>query len=421
MKFKPFLIIVILLLSGQWLVKAQDNRTLTVFAAASLTDAFEEIATSFEGENPGVELLLNFGGSSALATQLAEGAPADIFASANNRQMQVAQEAGRIADSPRTFVKNRLVLIVPADNPANLQSLRDLANPGIKLIVAAPEVPVREYTDTMLQKLADDPGYGETYRTAVIANIVSEEDNVRQVSAKVALGEADAGIIYLSDVTPDISELVFALPIPDKLNTIATYPIATTEDSVNPQLAQAFVDFVLSDAGQDTLVKWGFISVRIPELPPLINIATDGALYVEGQVLNPLMLTLDDLKINYTPLAVEVSYLSGEESVTTTFTGALLYDVLSDAQANFNTDVKNDKLSTFIVATGSDDYQAVISWGEIDPEFADEPVLIAYEQENEPISEEGPFRLIVPTDERGGCYVSNLVNLSLRDAPTIAS
>lgn len=247
---------------------AQDRQTLTVFAASSLTDAFTEIETAFESANPGVDVVYNFGSSSTLATQLAEGAPADVFASANNSQMTVAVEAERIGTEPVAFAKNRLVLIIPVDNPANITSLRDLANEGVQLVLAAPDVPVRDYTEAMLEKLVSDPAYGEDYRTAVMANLVSEEDNVRQVSAKVALGEADVGIVYRSDVTPDIAEDVIALPIPDAINTLATYPIAVTDDSANPDLAQAFIDYVLSDEGQDTLVKWGFYSVNEPEATP---------------------------------------------------------------------------------------------------------------------------------------------------------
>ncbi len=241
---------------------AQEQQTLVVFTASSLTDAFTEIKAAFEAENPGVEVLFNFGGSSTLATQLVEGAPADVFASANSAQMEAAVAGGRIAGQPKTFVNNQLVLAVPADNPAGIHSLRDLANPGVLLVVAAPGVPVREYTDTMLERLAADASYGDSYREAVIGNIVSEEDNVRQVAAKVALGEADAGIVYLSDITPDLAQQVMTLPIPDALNTIATYPIALTNDSDHPDTAQAFVDFVLSEAGQDILAKWGFAPVR---------------------------------------------------------------------------------------------------------------------------------------------------------------
>jgi molybdate transport system substrate-binding protein len=254
------LVSLIILSFGLWPLAAQDSQTLTVFAAASLTDAFTEIGEAFEAEHSGTEVVFNFGGSSALATQLVEGgAPADIFASANNSQMNVALDGERIGGTPVTFVKNRLVLIVPADNPADIQSLRYLANEGVKLVVAAEEVPIREYTDTMLERLAADPSYGEDYRTAVLNNIVSEEENVRQVSAKVALGEADAGIVYRSDVTPDIADQILMLPVPDELNTIASYPIAVTNDSANPELAQAFIDFVLSEAGQAILIEWNFL------------------------------------------------------------------------------------------------------------------------------------------------------------------
>lgn len=264
---KPFAALLLSVIAGVLSVFAQTDasteppRTLMVFAASSLADAFTEIGAGFEAENPGVSVIFNFGGSSTLAAQLAEGAPADVFASANHSQMQTAQDAGRITMTPMPFVTNRLVLIVPADNPANIQSLHDLAAPGVKLVLAAPAVPVRGYTDAMLDKLAADADYGADYRAAVLANLVSEEDNVRQVAAKVALGEADAGIVYRSDVTPDLAEDVIALPIPDEVNAIATYPIAVTDDSAEPELARAFIHYVLTDAGQDALVKWGFTSV----------------------------------------------------------------------------------------------------------------------------------------------------------------
>ncbi len=290
MKSKLLVVVLLaLLVLGLLPAAAQTSQSLTVFAASSLTDAFSELATGFEAANPGVDINFNFAGSSTLATQLSNGAPADIFASANNLQMTNAQTAGRIAttSAPRTFARNRLVLIVPADNPANIQSLRDVANPGVKLVLAAPAVPVRTYTNTMLDKLAADPAYGEAYKTAFLANVVSEEDNVRQVSAKVALGEADAGFVYRSDVTPDIADQVIALPIPDAINTLATYPIAITNDSANPELAQKFIDYVLSDAGQAVLVKWNFVSVRVPEQPATVTPYQWHCRFV-GQLLNPL-------------------------------------------------------------------------------------------------------------------------------------
>ncbi len=421
MKKRLLISLLIALLVGTFAVSAQDTQTLTVFAAASLTDAFEDIATVFEAANPGVDILFSFGGSSTLATQLVEGAPADVFASANNAQMTVARDAERIAGTPRTFVKNRLVLIVPSDNPAGVTTLRDLANDGVQLVIAAPAVPVRTYTDTMLQRLAADPAYGEAYSAAVMANVVSEEDNVRQVAAKVALGEADAGIVYISDVTPDISDQVIAIAIPDYLNTIATYPIAVTNDAANPELAQAFVDYVLSDAGQDILVGWNFISARIPAVPYTVTLPEGNtALTVDGQVLNSITLTVDDLSSSFSAQTIDVTYLTGTETVSTSFTGVPLWQIISAAQPNLNADVRNDRISTFIVVTAADGYQAVIAWGEIDPEFGNQPILVAYEENGAPIANaQGPIRLVVPGDIRGGRYVSGVVNISLRDAPTV--
>ncbi|MFZ4814635.1 MAG: molybdate ABC transporter substrate-binding protein [Phototrophicaceae bacterium] len=261
-RYRYGIVVLLLVVFGTLAVSAQNSQTLTVFAAASLTDAFEEIAVGFEAANPGVEVLFNFASSSTLASQLAEGAPADVFASANIAQMRVARDAERIVGRSRIFTQNRLVLVVPSDNPAGITGLADLANDGVLLVIAAPDVPVRTYTDTLLAHLAADDAYGEAYRAAVLANVVSEEANVRQVAAKVALGEADAGIVYVSDVTPDLSAMVIALPIPDDLNTIARYPIAITNDAADAELAQAFVNYVLSEDGQTVLAGWNFVPVR---------------------------------------------------------------------------------------------------------------------------------------------------------------
>lgn len=229
------------------------TQEVTVFAAASLTDAFNELAEAFEANNPGAQVLFNFGASSQLAAQLNEGVIADVFASANPAQLQAVVDGGGIeAGTEELFVSNRLTIVVPADNPAGIQSLEDLGEPGVQLILAVEGVPVRDYTDEIVAELPAD------FQERFYANLVSEEDNVRQVSAKVALGEADAGIVYTSDVTPDIAEQVQRIAIPDDQNVIAAYPIAPLVDAPYPELAQRFIEFVLSAEGQEILASWGF-------------------------------------------------------------------------------------------------------------------------------------------------------------------
>jgi molybdate transport system substrate-binding protein len=231
---------------------------LTVFAAASLTDVFTEIGQAFESRDPRVKVSFNFASSSDLALQLAEGAKADLFASANHKQMDSAVQVGRIGEGIKIFATNRLVIIVPADNPANLQAPIDLSKQELKLVLAAPNVPVRDYAEEVLDKMAADLAYGNGFKAAVLANLVSEEATVRQVVVKVSLGEADAGIVYSSDVTPDAAESVLRIEIPDEFNATASYPIAAIKESPNAGLAKAFIDFVLSQDGQAILWEWGF-------------------------------------------------------------------------------------------------------------------------------------------------------------------
>lgn len=235
-------------------------QSLTVFAAASLTEAFTELGTHFEAAHPGMTVTFNFAGSQQLAQQLGQGAPGDVFASANAQQMALVVENGRIApDAPVTFARNRLVVIFPTDNPADLQALPDLAWPGVRLVLAEAAVPVGRYTLDFLDKAAADATLGPAFHDGVLANVVSYEQNVRTVFTKVALGEADAGIVYSSDVVGTGSEAVAQIAIPDELNVSATYPIAPLADAQRPFLAQQFIDFVLSDEGQAILASYGFI------------------------------------------------------------------------------------------------------------------------------------------------------------------
>ncbi len=236
---------------------------LIVFAAASLTEAFTQIGADFETTYPDTTVIFNFSGSQQLAQQLGQGAPADVFASANVRQMEVVIESGRIEDgTQQVFANNRLVMVVPVDNPGGVETLQDLAQPGLKLVLAAEDVPVGAYSRDYLDKAAEHPDFAADYRDAVLANVVSYEQTVKAVLTKVVLGEADAGIVYTSDVGPDVADQVQTIEIPDDLNTIATYPIAMVSDSGQPALADAFVSYVLSPDGQGTLAEFGFIPVE---------------------------------------------------------------------------------------------------------------------------------------------------------------
>ena len=228
---------------------------LNVFAAASLTDAFTEIGKNFEAANPGVTVTFNFAGSQALRTQIEEGAPADVFASASGKEMDTTVAGKFVADgTPKVFLNNKLVLILPADNPAGVAKLEDLAKPGLKLVLAAEEVPVGNYARQSLDLM--NGSFGTDFEDKVLANVVSNEDNVKQVVSKVQLGEADAGIVYTSDAVaaPELK----TVEIPTELNVIAKYPIAPLVKSANADLATSFVEYVLSTDGQAVLTKWGF-------------------------------------------------------------------------------------------------------------------------------------------------------------------
>jgi molybdate transport system substrate-binding protein len=235
----------------------EGGGNVTVFAAASLTDAFGKMKTDLEAAHPGLTITYNFTGSQALVTQLKEGAQADVFASANNAQMQAAIDNGSISGEPGTFIHNRLAVITPADNPAGIDSPADLRQDGLRLILAQAEVPVGKYARESLCKMGRDTAtYGEDFVAHVAANIVSEEEDVRDVLAKVELGEADAGIVYVSDANAG-KDQVKLIDIPNDVNVVATYPIAGVTAG-NAELGDAFIAYVLSPEGQSTLEDYGF-------------------------------------------------------------------------------------------------------------------------------------------------------------------
>ena len=238
----------------------ENSGEVTIFAASSLTDAFNAIATDLEAANPELDLVYNFAGSQTLVTQLTEGAQADVFASANNTQMNAASDGGVIAGEPQTFAHNRLAIVVPIDNPAGIASMADLGNVGVKLVLAAEDVPVGQYArQSICISGADTATYGDAYVDNVSGNIVSNETNVKNVLAKVQLGEADAGIVYVTDVTSDVAADVTLIDIPDTVNVIASYPVAAVTDG-NADAANAFITYLLSPEGQATLASFGFQS-----------------------------------------------------------------------------------------------------------------------------------------------------------------
>lgn len=232
---------------------------VVVFAAASLTDAFQELGRDLQLAHPGLLVTFNFGASSQLRTQLEQGARADVFASADERQMAAAVDAGVLRGPARTLARNELTIIVPMANPGQVRSLRDLERPGLRLVTADPVVPIGAYTRELLARASAEPDYGSDFQERVERNVVSREANVRQVVAKIQLGEADAAVVYSSDLTPAVREQVAAVPVPAMLNVQTAYPIAEAMGA-NPAAGAAFVSYALSPAGQAVLRRWGFLA-----------------------------------------------------------------------------------------------------------------------------------------------------------------
>ena len=236
--------------------EAEQEATLTVLAASSLTDAFGELAKTFEERHPDAEVRVSFESSSTLLTQIQQGAPADVFASAAQEEMDEAASDGLVAGEPEVFVKNREVVIVPEDNPAKIETLRDVAKPGVRLVLAEDGVPAADYALEILGKA--DAEYGGGFKRDVLANVVSREADVRASVNRVVLRDADATFGYASDYTPDIRDRTRVVRIPPDLNIVATYPIAALKDAKEPDLAREWVDLVTGEEGQRVLEKWGF-------------------------------------------------------------------------------------------------------------------------------------------------------------------
>ncbi|HEY5855412.1 MAG TPA: molybdate ABC transporter substrate-binding protein [Aldersonia sp.] len=224
---------------------AQVSGEITVFAAASLNTTFTELGKSFESAHPGTTVKFNFAGSSDLVTQLEQGAPADVFASANTANMDKAVDAGLVAGDPVDFATNVLTIVTAPGNPKNVTGFADLAEPGTSVVVCAEQVPCGAATKTVEEN------------TGVTLTPVSEESSVADVLGKVTSGQADAGLVYVTDAKvagDEVTEVTF----PESAGAVNTYPIAVLEESKNPATAQAFVELVTGPEGQQVLSEAGF-------------------------------------------------------------------------------------------------------------------------------------------------------------------
>lgn len=224
---------------------ADGGTTVTVFAAASLKAPFTQLAEQFEADNPGTTVTLSFAGSSDLATQISQGAPADVFASADTTNMARLGDAGLVEGSPRGFATNVLTIVVPPANPASIGSFADLANPGVKTVICAAQVPCGAATKTLEQD------------TGTALQPVSEESSVTDVLGKVLFGEADAGLVYVTDAKA-AGDKVREIPFPESAEAVNTYPIAAMRTSENKDAAAAFIAALTGSQGQQILRGAGF-------------------------------------------------------------------------------------------------------------------------------------------------------------------
>jgi molybdate transport system substrate-binding protein len=223
------------------------DKTLVVFAAASLTETFTSLGKTFEAAHPGVSVKFNFGGSSALAQQITQGAPADVFAAASPATMKVVTDAKLAAGQPQVFVRNRLEIAVPPDNPGKVTALKDLTGSDLKVVLCAPQVPC----GAAAVKALDAAG--------LTVKPVSQEQDVKAALTKVRLGEADAALVYRTDVQAAAGK-VTGIDFPEAAKAINDYPIATLAKAPQPALATAFVQLILSDQGKTVLTQAGFDS-----------------------------------------------------------------------------------------------------------------------------------------------------------------
>ena len=230
---------------------------LTIYAAASLKGALEKAKTAYAAAVTGTTLTISTDSSATLETQIEQGARADVFLSADTKNPQKLVDGGFASGDLVPFAGNRLTVVVPADNPANLKTPADLARAGVKVIAAGDDVPITKYANQLVANLAKEPGYPADFAAAYARNIVSKEDNAKALIAKIELGEGDAGIVYVTDAKA--SAKVATIGVPDAANVPATYAGVVVRDSANAPAAAAFLDWLAGPDGQTILAGFGFL------------------------------------------------------------------------------------------------------------------------------------------------------------------
>jgi molybdate transport system substrate-binding protein len=230
---------------------------LTIFAAASLTGVLDDVKEAYVAGHPGTTLTISTDSSAALATQIEQGAPADVFLSADTTNPQRLVSRGLSAGEAVAFASNKLAIVTPADNPAGISSPADLAKPGLKIIAAGEEVPITTYAMQLVANLAKEAGYPAGFEAAYIANVVSKEDNVKAIIGKIEIGEGDAAIVY--DTDAKASNGVTIIPVPDSANVTARYAGMVVGASPDQEPARMFLGWLTGPDGQAVLSRFGFL------------------------------------------------------------------------------------------------------------------------------------------------------------------
>lgn len=254
------LVIITLLYGGIQSLQSKRSSTniLNIVAAASLTDSFNDLKKIFEQKNEGVKVQLTFAGSQDCVAQIKEGGGFDIFASANEKYMEDLINSGYVKkEDSIIFAKNELTIILN-NKIKDIDSLEKLSNTEYNLIIGDDSVPVGKYTNKMLEQLKNQPSGKEIYNK-IVEKIVSKENNVKNIVAKVVLGEADAGIVYKTDITKENKDKIIEVPLPKEINVVATYPLAVLQKNNHKTLADDWIELVTSEKGKMILSQYGFI------------------------------------------------------------------------------------------------------------------------------------------------------------------